>query len=302
MPLRLAILAGLWLAFATPALAAPPARDVPVGTHIDWSNADEGSPAVYRSGGYTLTIQGEPDADMPEFIVPVLTVEFPGHAPMRVEGSLSSHTFDHRVTVGRWDAERPYVLFQSFSGGAHCCNLMQAVYPENGELRRVDFGEWDGGYQDELPTDRNGDGRLDFVFLDNGFLYAFTSYADSWAPPLIMNVVGDEAVNVSTDPSFRPLFAEAMARQRRACRNPGDGLTPNGACAAYVGSAARLGEFDRAWAEMLLSYDRNFEWPLPPSCPVAWVGAECPDGQLIEYDNFPDALRGFLVELGYIER
>ena len=76
-------------------------------------------------------------------------------AAIQAPGAHTSEGFEHRVTVGRWDTERPYVLFQSFSGGAHCCNQVQVVHPENGRLRLVDLGEWDGDYWDELPTDRN---------------------------------------------------------------------------------------------------------------------------------------------------
>jgi hypothetical protein len=277
-------------------------RTVPVGTNIDWSYAQHREPVRYRSGGVDLTLRGQPDADSPELIRPVLTVAMPGFAPVQVEGADTPESFDHRVTVGRWDARRPYVLFQSYSGGAHCCTQVQIIYPENGRLQVVDLGEWDSGYWDHLPTDRNGDGRIDFEFVDNGFLYAFASYAESSAPPLIMNVVGGRAVDVSTDPSFGPLYERSLAAERQACVHPEDGRTPNGACAAYVASAARLGRFDQAWSEMLRSYDRNFDWPLPGDCRVALVDYRCPEGQRTEYANYPEALRAFLVQQGYIER
>ena len=282
--------------------AAQSVRTVPVGTPIDWTYEREGPQARYRSGEVELAFAGRREGDDPVMYVPLLTVQMPGMAPVTLEGELTSPTFEHRATVGRWDADRPYVLFQSFSGGAHCCTTFELVYPEESRLRIVDLGEWDGGYWDDLPTDRNGDGRLDFVFVDNAFYYAFASYADSWAPPTIRNVVGGEVLDVSTEPSLRTVFEEEIARERQACVSPEDGAIPNGACPAYVASAARLGRFDSAWAEMLRSYDPNFEWTLPTGCKVDPGEGLCPEDQQVEYDNYPDALRAFLIDLGYIPR
>jgi hypothetical protein len=277
-------------------------RTMPLGTNIDWSYAQHRDPVRYRSGGVDLTLRGRPDADSPDLIRPVLTVAMPGFTPVEAEGADTPASFDHRVTVGRWDATRPYVLFQSYSGGAHCCTQIQVIYPESGRLQIVDLGEWDSGYWDALPVDRNGDGRLDFEFVDNAFLYAFASYADSSAPPLIMNIDGDRTVDVSRDPGFRPLYERAMAAEREACLRPEGGRTPNGACAAYVAAAARAGQFERAWALMLRAYDRNSDWELPSSCRTALVDYRCPEGQEVTFDNYPDALRSFLVDHGYIDR
>jgi hypothetical protein len=303
-PMR-TFLAALLAAFALPQAAHAgfrlTVRTVPVGTNIDWSYAQNRDPVRYRSGGVDLTLRGRPDADSPDLIRPILTVAVPGFAPVQAEGADTPESFDHRVTVGRWDAERPYVLFQSYSGGAHCCTQVQVIYPEDGRLQVVDLGEWDSGYWDDLPTDRNGDGRLDFEFVDNGFLYAFASYAESSAPPLIINVVGGRAVDVSRHPGFRPLYERAMAAERQACLHPQDGRSPNGACAAFVAAAARVGRFDRAWAEMLQDYDRDSDWELPSSCRAALVDYRCPEGQEVTFDNYPDALRFFLVEHGYLD-
>ena len=303
MPRLSAILCGLFLLLAPAASqAAPAVRTVAEGANIDWSFEHGPNPARYRVGQVALTLHGRRDPQSPDLIVPVLAVAMPGLAPVQAEGAATTAGYEHRVTVSRWDSTRLFILFQSFSGGAHCCNQVQIVYPEGGRLRLVDLGEWDGDYFDTLPTDRNGDGRIDFVFVDNAFLYAFASYAESWAPPHIVDVVDGRAVDVSADPGFRPLYAAEMARERQACIFPEDGLARNGACAAYVASAARVGQFDKAWAEMLGAYDRQSDWPLPADCRVALVDSQCPQGQAIEYANYPDALRAFLVRGGYIPR
>ena len=104
----------------------------------------------------------------------------------------------------------------------------------------IDFGEWDGDYSDRMPSDLDGDGVIDFVFYDNAFLYAFASYAESGAPPLVMNVVDGDVVDVSDRPGFRYLFEDALREHRQYCLRPRD-MSPNGACAAYAAAAARVG-------------------------------------------------------------
>jgi len=74
----------------------------------------------------------------------------------------------------------PFVFFQSFSGGAHCCNSIKVVVPENGKLEVYDLGSWDGGYSDQVPADVDGDGAVDFVMVDNSFLYTFGSLRIAW--------------------------------------------------------------------------------------------------------------------------
>ena len=275
-------------------------RGVAVGRNIDWSFARDGSPARYRVGDIELIFEGHTDPESPDLVQALLTVAMPGAPPLRVEGATTPPGFDHRAAVGHARDGSPFVLFQSFSGGAHCCTEFTYIRPAGNRLEATSLGEWDGGPVDELPLDLDGDGRLDFVFVDNAFLYSFASYAESSAPPQILNVVDGERVNVSDRPGFRRLFEEAMMRDRRACLHP-EGLSPNGACAAYVASAARVGRFDEAWAEMLRAYDRTAEWDWPTGCRVRPVDGEtCAETDLVRYRDYPEALRAFLVDEGYI--
>ena len=93
-----------------------------------------------------------------------------------------------------------------------------------------------------------------------------------------------------------------MTEARRYCRPRGE-RSSNGACAAYVAAAARVGQFDAAWAQMLRSFDRNADWDYPPGCRVAvHPGGECPAASIIRYRDYPAALRAFLLRQGYIRR
>ena len=286
---------------ASMAEAVVPAFPISIGTHTDWSYARQGASTRYRAGPVEIVMEGMRDARSPDLVQPRLTVEYPGYPPVTLIGADTSPSQQHRFAVGRWDATRMFVLFQSYSGGAHCCTQVQLVLPDKDLLQVIDFGEWDGDYSDRMPSDLDGDGMIDFVFYDNAFLYAFASYAESGAPPLVMNVVDGDVVDVSDRPGFSYLFEDALREHRQYCLRPHD-MSPNGACAAYVATAARVGRFDQAWGEMLRAYDRRSSWDLPTDCAAALVNQACPEKSVQRFRDYPDALRHFLAAQGYISR
>lgn len=284
---------------AAGAAAAPPQeRRAAVGQDIDWSEREDGGPVRYRIGAVTLTLDTAGDPAERDLRRTTLTVAMPGRPPLRVLG-VSTNIEGVRVAVGRWGDGRPFVLFQSFTGGAHCCSDLQLILPERRRLRAIHVGTWDGDFR-ELPTDVDGDGALDFVVPDNRFLYAFASYAGSRAPPQIWNIVGGRSVDVSAAPRYRRLFLTAMNEERADCL--AGGAEANSPCAAYVAAAARVGAFDRAWREMLPAYERTPAFRLPPGCRVRAELWHCPQLQWIEYSDFPTALRAFLATTGYLPR
>jgi hypothetical protein len=76
----------------------------------------------------------------------------------------------------------------------------------------------------------------------------------------------------------------------------------NGGCAAFVADAARLGQFDSAWAAMLKNYEAKSNWDYPKKCNVAGAApGQCPKGQEQSFAKFPDALTWFLTDAGYIK-
>jgi hypothetical protein len=297
MTMRLLLPVLALLAVGDGAAAAPPReRTAAVGTNIDWSERENGGPVRYRIGAVTLTLDTASDPAERDLSRTTLTVTMPGHAPLRVRG-VSTNIEGVRVAVGRWGDGRPFVLFQSFTGGAHCCSDLQLILPGRRRLRAIQVGTWDGDFRD-LPTDVDGDGALDFVVPDNRFLYAFGSYAGSRAPPQIWNIVGGRSVDVSAAPRYRRLFVRAMNEERADCL--AGGAEANSPCAAYVAAAARVGRFERAWREMLPAYERIPAFRLPPGCQIRAELWHCPQPQWIEYSDFPTALRAFLTTTGYL--
>src|SRR6218665_436217 len=280
----------LFAASLLPATAsAQPAIGARLGTQVEWSPQRQPRGAVYRFGDITLEVRPQRDG---ELIAPRVTVR-QGRASATMTGEAAMSGYGQKLGVGLFNRRGTrFVYFQSFSGGAHCCNNIQVALVRPGGIRVVALGYFDGDYG-EMPRDRDGDGVVDFVQVDNAFLYAFSSYADSFAPPAIYNIAGGRAVNVSSRPGFRPLFQAAMTDARAACR-PRPASSSNGACAAYVAAAARIGQFDAAWARMLLSYDRRSDWDYPTGCRVAPPrDGGCPPASVIRYRDYPAALRAF---------
>jgi hypothetical protein len=296
--------AAILLSLASAAVPAQPRRAAPaivnarLGTNVTWSQQRRPRPITYRFGDVTLEVRPVADNGL---YAPRVTVR-QGRNSAVMNGAATPPAYEHKLGVGPLDRHGTrFVLFQSFTGGAHCCNEMQAAIIGPRGIRVVEIGTFDGGPEDAFPRDLDADGVVDFVQRDNSFLYTFASYAGSFAPPQILNIVGNRAVDVSTRPGFRRLFRDAMNEARAACVETGPDR--NGACAGFVAAAARIGQFDAAWEVMLRAYDRDSGWDLPTGCRVALDRqGGCPEASAIRYANFPDALRAFLVRQGYLAR
>lgn len=274
--------------------AASIAEPLLPGQEIEWT-ADTAPPEVTRLvGPYLLRITHKVQDDT---VAPLVTLSVGGRS-VTMTGEQVGTSYTHRIgVIQNLRGAPPVVMLQSFSGGAHCCNVVQLAGASGGGLKIVDLGSWDGE-RVGLPADTSGDGVADFVFRDDAFLYAFAPYAMSYAPPRILNVVGGREVDVSDRPAFRSLFAKEAAQAGETCRSGGTGADRNGACASYV-AAARIGRLEQAWSEMLRSYATDEDWQYPQGCRVA-SPPECPDMQRITYGSYPEALLAFLKERRYV--
>lgn len=280
--------------FLALSFAVAAAQPIAPSTFIQWT-ADKGAQS-YRAFGVTVSLTPVQDG---EFTYPRITVSAPGKKPLTLKGETSVPS-PHQIGIGSL-ARGQYasVVISAYTGGAHCCEHVIAVQPTATGFRTVDLGQWNGGMPG-FPKDLSGDGTADFRFVDNRFLYAFTSYAERFAPPQVMNIRNGEPVDVSAEPAFRFLFAEYLPKARRGCVSPAPDSSPNGACAAYAAAAARLGQFRWAWPVVLRSYDRKAKWDWPTGCRVAARPGECPKAQQIVYPTYPEALRAFLKRAGYL--
>jgi hypothetical protein len=286
---------------AAQAQRAPASRAL--GTQVIWSVEKDPRPVQYRFGDVTLSVKpykSEPGEDL---VAPEVTVSAPGRAPVTMRGAEVWPSAGHHIGVGRLDrAGNLFVELQSYTGGAHCCNEIKVAVIEPRQIRVVELGAWDGS-PGGMPRDVDGDGIVDWVQQDDSFLYSFEAYAFSAAPPQIINIVNGRAEDVSARPSFRPIFQRALDRVRPSCLTRRRGDANNSACAAYVASAARIGQFDQAWARMSRAYNDKQQWEYPTGCRVAPDPVNgCPDSATINYGGYLPSLRAFLVDQGYIRQ
>ncbi len=275
--------------------AASPARQVRAGEAIQWSMGD--GRKAFRHGDLTATfdrIQCAPLGEEceEEQLEPRLTLTTADGQSV----TLTDLPLAATMMLGPLDKGGPVVAFlQTYTGGMHCCQQLRAIVRSADGPKVVELGGYDGAEFD-WPKDIDGDGIRDFVVSDDRFLYAFESYAASVAPPKVLNIVDGAVRDVSAEPRFAKVFAMAAVRARKACIGED---YPNGACAAWAASAARLGQLDAVWPVILAEHRKETAiWP--DRCRVdRSEDGDCPEGQLVEYPDYPTALRAYLVELGY---
>jgi hypothetical protein len=127
----------------------------------------------------------------------------------------------------------PEVLVDAYTGGAHCCSVTE-ILRFSGAAYSVSEAFWgDPGYD---LTDLNADGRPEFVTFDDAFAGAFTSYAGSFFPPLVLDYDttaqgGFRDVTRSYPALVRKNMTRALKGLRSARRRH---YETRGAVAAYV--------------------------------------------------------------------
>lgn len=278
----------LLLALATTScMRFAPMREIKPATFAAWDGED--GPRAWFSKGLTVEID---NVAMGESRHPVWTISAPDMRPARINQlDTWPDLADARVAIGPLTrGGPPSVVMQTFTGGAHCCWHVVIATPAGRDFQITSVDEWDGN-EIEWPKDLNGDGRVDFEMTDPSFQYIFGVYVCCTAPPVIIDIRDGRAVDVSTDPSFAPVYRADMARWR-------DCLTEGGQpeCAALAADAARLGEFDRVWPKLAAYFERKDEY-------VDWNESQwaC-SGELTPYcrATYTETLKAFLRHTGYI--
>ncbi|NEX94750.1 lysozyme inhibitor LprI family protein, partial [Caulobacter sp. 17J65-9] len=289
---------------ATPEPAAPePAAAavtnnalLPRGVMHAWPK-DAPGPVHVAIDGLLLTLAstgGGEDAPA----VPHLTVRAPNGASGELVGEGGSSSVAATFGAGHFEERRPAqdVILTTYTGGAHCCVEIKVLSLSGGKWRAVDVGTFDGEPLDTFPRDIDGDGVSEIEVYDNRFLYAFTAYAFSMAPPQFWVVRDGEAVDVSAEPRFRKEFEAYLPDAKAGCQEHN-----NGACAAYLAAAARAGRFAEAWKTVSASYDSKDDWGLPSVCLDAQKpGRACPKNREFTFTDFPSALKWFVIDTGYL--
>jgi hypothetical protein len=105
------------------------------------------------------------------------------------------------------------LLLDLYSGGAHCCSIAEAFSqaPGASHWTRSSFDFGDPGYE---LVDLGHDGTDDFLSADDRFAYAFTDYAASGMPLLIMRFADGRFRDVTS--SYPSRIARDAARWMKA--------------------------------------------------------------------------------------
>ncbi len=191
----------------------------------------------------------------------------------------------------------PQLVFNRFTGGAHCCtNTWIAFKMESASGWSLkDLGKLDGGgYWFE---DVDGDGGQELLSVDNAFLYAFDSYAGSFAPLHISKFQNGSVDDVSEEAPMRSRLKQDLAGMEYQAKINADLWKSNGFLVAWVASKMRLGDGADAWSTVMENYDRSAEFG-PQECTSGQKIDDCPSDNL-KTIAFPKALASFLKENGY---
>lgn len=231
---------------------------------------------------------------------PQLQVRLDGRLVGRLEGLATAGPPGGVVQIAEMDPANPFpeVLLSSFSGGAHCCRRTQVLRADadGRHWREVSLGPVNGG--PAAAEDPLGDGRFRLVDADNRFLYRFGCYACGTTPARVWELQGDRFVDVSHRSAFLPLHRRWLAYQEGwfALADPPDA---NAFLAGYVASKALVGEFEDGWQRLLRRYDRRSRWGLSLCDGGRTADGTC-RGRERPARSFPEALRAFLVDTGYL--
>lgn len=205
------------------------------------------------------------------------------------------------VQIVEMDTSNPYpeVLFSTYTGGAHCCNLMRVVTSsaDGSTWHVIELEPIDGGVSGAQDVDY--DGVFELVHPDNRFYYTFASYAGSTAPMQVFALKGRQLVDISHDKRFEQLHRDTLNDLQPVIDDIAGQHERNGFLAGYVALKFLLGEGNAGWNTMLDRYDRKSDWDLSFCTGGYDQSGNC--RKEITYPDFPSALREFLKTLGYLK-
>jgi hypothetical protein len=255
-------------------------------------------PVTLSYGDLTVTLDSERGSD-PDSRIPVFTgrqrdqvifsfrIEDAAADAPRTEARVMR--LDPKTTV-------PQVVMTAFTGGAHCCTVTKiATITTPDEWRVLDADQLDGdGYQ---FVDIDNDGAKELISVDNAFLYAFDSYAASYAPTRIAKLTGSDINDVTDEPRYRGFLLRKVQEMEEDVRKDPKLWHSNGFLGGWVAAKSLVGQFDNAWRRMLSSYDRKSDWSLE-ECTTGQELDQCPKDK-VRQQSFPEALKKLLESSSY---
>ncbi|MCW3014666.1 MAG: hypothetical protein JWO02_1758 [Solirubrobacterales bacterium] len=258
----------LVLAVAAGVLAGAPAAHAEVSAGSVTKTAGSVSATLSWKGGEFAVSEPRLKVSRAGTVVTDVSVADTCKSCLLVEDAAGNSADPYTILhVADLDADgEPEVLFDTYSGGAHCCITTRffTYRPATATYGRSPSQYWgNGGYEVE---DLDGDGRLELSGDDDSFAYAFSSYAASAFPPKIIRYARDAAGRSTlTDVTRRfPTVIRADAAPllkaiRKAKPDPTHEI--QGAIAAYVADQYLLGKGSVGKAELARARKRGLTAP-----------------------------------------
>ena len=211
--------------------------------------------------------------------------------------SYASEDF-HKAGIARLTKDgEPQIIVTQFSGGAHCCTstwiMSRASGAASWAMIEGDTLDGDGYWVEDLE----GDGALELMSVDNSFLYAFDSYAGSFAPITISRLEGGKIEDVTDQPQFKPRLAQDLAGIEFQAKSNPDLWRSNGFLVGWLASKMRLGQGDEAWAKFMANYDKKSGFG-PQICTTGQKIDDCPADKM-RPQPIPEAVAEFLNDKSY---
>lgn len=274
------------------ALAFAPAAFAQELPSVDY---DGKRPVTLHYGELTVTIDSVPGDDA-DTRVPVIKGRYRDREIFSLkieEAEAQEPSAKARVIWLDRAAAFPQVVMTAFTFGAHCCTETRIATMTSPDKWRVIDGPRLDGDEGYTFADLDHDGAQEMISYDNSFLYAFSSYADSYTPTRIARLVGTDIEDVTRDPKYRDFLRGKVREMEEDARKNPDLWHSNGFLGGWVAAKSLVGEVDDAWSRMLTSYDRDSDWSMP--CTSAGEYAGCPKDKF----DFPRALRAKLADGDY---
>jgi hypothetical protein len=167
--------------------------------------------------------------------IPTAEIYHQNERVLIVAGVESFSSMPAKVEIAEIDPSNnlPEVIFESYSGGAHCCTLAKILtsVEKQKTWQVLELGNFDG--EGGNPSDLDGDNVYEYVTYDNRFLYQFDSYAGSAAPPQIWAIRSAKAIEVTKNPEYQSYLRKEL--QNFWNENKSSETKGNGFWAGYVG-------------------------------------------------------------------
>ncbi len=210
----------------------------------------------------------------------------------KVKGAANTHIIGEVFLEDLDNDKNPEVIVKTFSGGAHCCTEF-TIY--NWQNKKQKFTKVETGFLESgggIFKDIDGDGKIEFSTVHNGFFYMFSSYAGSFPPSVIWRLENGKLKDV-TRQYPKTLRATLKDMNESFVEAKKDGFEINGILAGYVAQKILVGEYEEGWKFMLANYDPKSEWGLEIYKNDKLVG---------KHKDFPTALKAFLIDLNYLDK